>query len=482
MSSRVLVLLAIAAFVVWWYRRRVVSTAAAPAVGSTVPTPTPAPSPPASPRQQQATRNTRDVAGDVGEGEHFVLLDNANNQYTAAQHGGWWQRAYEQLWLPASRLKLSELGKADWADAGGFLNNAGGEFTRRDELGELGAALVAEASDRAGAEAFTQAVSLVAGAIPIVGTFIAKVNAVQSGDLSAADAWSNAMGNGSLGSTFRSSINQESAASQHLLRNFADGQGQFSYQGVNVIMADGPNAPLDRRTMGWPEQLQIGPMQFFSPPVSFWTATGPSGEQVTFCVRMRLFSKYAGGWVLPWISWHTVGDTSQTYTCRQSVNAAARLLRMADALICAAEPYTREGGFYYVEHPEGAPWGTFPRGKIPGLYFYVNPLMGPMLGSIFPPTAEDRRYVGKDGRTYTFYGEPMIHGAADDSDVDPAARAAHVAQAASSAALGVPLPPPAPPPAVSVVERTPLPAPAPAPAPPPPTSTGGGIVRRVGLL
>jgi hypothetical protein len=177
------------------------------------------------------------------------------------------------------------------------------------------------------------------------------------------------------------------------------------------------------------EQIGFMQGQMMVPTQPIMPALDPStGKVQRFRIRLRLFTRYAGGWVLPWLSWHFNGDTTQSVGERQTVNARARVLRAVDAIICQYAPWTREGGLYSADH---GPNATFPlsahvRGADRTLFFYRNPLLGPMLGSIFPPTKEDTRYVGSDGRIYSFWGEPLkpysssiAIGAKDDFEVDP---------------------------------------------------------------
>jgi hypothetical protein len=239
-----------------------------------------------------------------------------------------------------------------------------------------------------------------------------------------------------------------------------------------LVPPDGPEAPLDRRVMLLPEEIGLMPMQSFSPVQVLFEAVDASGKRIAFHVRQRLFTRYAGGWILPWLCWHLNGEKIQTPPgLRQTINMAARLYRAVDALIAGSRPWTREDAphGYFAEWtpaqqlagvPLMDPNRPPPRQPTGSIYFYENSFLGPVLGTIFPPGPDDRRYVGKDGRRYSFYGEPMTGlpagavGPTDDNAVDPA----RVEQAIQQAQIGVFTPAPSPPLANSVLTPPPPPS------------------------
>ena len=437
-SPRALFVVIAFALALWWYSRRRKSTAPQPV---SVPTSPPGPGAgAAAPSLNRAPPPERDVAGTVSDGEGDILQDNGNNTRVAGP-GGWQQNFYLQMWLPASRLRLSELRKEDWIYAMTFLQNGGREFTRRDDLGDLGAALIQLANDTQGGVAFTQTISAVASIVPVIGPLLSKVNAIQTSELQGGAAWETAMGNGTLGALFKSSLSDDTPQTRHLMANYTD-QWSGTHPGYalnSIELNDGPEAPLDRRVMTLPEILSLFPAQNFSPPQASWAAVDDFGNPVHFNPRMRLFTKYEGGWFLPWLCWHFNGDLTESYPLRKTINARARIYRAVDALIAARLPWIREDfAPGYVADKSTADsfpppeYAGAPRGVNKNLYFYVSPLLGPVLGSIFPPTDEDVRYVGQDGRLYSFWGEPMTgipagaYGPADDSSVDPAVKAGRV--------------------------------------------------------
>ena len=388
-----------------------------------------------------------DVAGGISDGAADFALTNGD----MAGGSTWGQNAFDQLWYPASQIPLSNLTAEDYVYAQNFLQNGGGEFSRRDDLGQLGQALLSQASGAAGAEIFNTVAGSVLSIIPIVGQAFSKVTAAQNAQLASGASWMQAMGNGTLGGVLKDSLSQPTAQTRHILANYSD--INTATAGPYGDFVDGPEAPLDRRVMLVPEQVNLYPAQHFEPqnPI-FSTGTGHK-----FRLRLRLWTKYDGGYILPWLSWHFNGDTTQHYGCKQTVNARARVLRAVDVLICQAQPFTRENApyGYWADAPKNAAYAI---GKAPRMmgaatltvdktvYFYRNPVVGVMLGSIFPPTAEDTRYIGADKRTYSYYGEPMDNpatsiGYVDDLDVNPAdagklaaRNAANAAAAAAAAA------------------------------------------------
>lgn len=362
-----------------------------------------------------------DVAGTVNDGAADILQDNGTS---AGSAGGWQLAFYEQLWLPASRLKLSDLGIQDWVYATEFLQNSNSDgFERRDDLGLLGRVLIQNAKDQQGSAILTGILGSVASLIPIVGGILSKGYAGITSTLNAGADWDTAMGNGRLGSLLKDSLGQPTQKTRHLLANYGDGTSAYN----GGMLVDGPDAHLDRQTMDLPPDLVVVPCQNFRPENPLWTGAG------TIRVRMRLFSKYQGGWLLPWLCWRFNGDPTTSMGLRSTVNARARIYRAVDAIICQFAPFVRENApnGYWAEKPLVWVGKGTPRASGAGtaigdrtLYYYRNPLVGPMLGSIFPPTVEDTRYVGTDGRTYSFYGEPMntpagTVGALSDVNIDP---------------------------------------------------------------
>lgn len=390
-----------------------------------------------------------DVAGSVSDGTADFALQNGD----LAGSTGWVQNAFDQLWYPASQIPLSNLTAEDYAYAQDFLENSGGEFTRRDDMGQLGAALIASANSNAGAALFNTIAGSVLSIIPVVGQAFSKVTAAQNQQLASSTSWQDAMGNGTLGGLLRTNLGQPTAQTMHLLANYSDANTATGGQYGDFL--DGPEAPLDRRVMEMPTQVGLQSLQHFEPnnPVLYAQQNGAAKQ---FRLRLRLWTKYEGGYILPWLSWHTNGDPTEHYGCKQTVNARARILRAVDVLICQSQPYTRENAphGYWCDTLKSAGFlSYFPRFGGSGtlsstdrsVYFYKNGFVGPMLGSIFPPTAEDVRYIGTDRRTYSYYGEPMDNptgsiGYIDDLDVNPAdasklaARNAAAAVAAAAAA------------------------------------------------
>jgi hypothetical protein len=426
----------------WWWSRRSNNMALAPSGVSTSPTPagsSGAPAPPIIVDRPPALVPTPviarppappplDVATLVTDGERDVLTLNAGISVLWSDAA---DELYRQLWKPASLIPLSNLGPEDWILAKTFLENAGGEMTRRDELGMLAHEALADASQQRGGALAASIIGTVASIIPIVGAGFNAAMQSTSGAVAGSGAWNEAMGNGQLGATIRSALSQPTQQTRHLLRNYDDTSNY----------TDGPEAPLDRRIMNLSELLGLMPAQTIQPPMQMFVA-----GRTRFRIRLRLFTRYAGGWVLPWLAVHFNGDRQQAFdsilgamSARQTVNARARVLRAVDAIICQYSPYTREGApdGYFCEGGPGKVWAAGKRPRKSGagalvddktVFYYSNPFLGPMLGSIFPPTAEDKRYVGGDGRTYSYYGEPMTGlssiavGPIDDYEVDPSNR------------------------------------------------------------
>lgn len=382
-----------------------------------------------------------DVAGAIPDGGADFMIQNGD----LAGNTGWAQDCYEQLWFPASQIPLSNLTAQDYVYAQIFLQNQGGEFTRRDDLGQLGAALIASANANGGAEVFNQIAGSILSMIPIVGKGFSMVTAAQNQALAGSANWQSALGNGAIGSLLHDSLGQPTDETRHLLANYSDTNFDAGPVGNPT---DGPEAPLDRRVMGMPVNVPFGPLQNISPWEAILQATTSNGAK-PFRIRERHFTKFQGGWVLPWLSWHTNGDTTQHYGLKATVNARARVLRAVDVIVCQATPYAREGApsGYWADVPKGSGFlSVWPRYMGAGqqtldksVYFYRNSIVGPMMGSIFPPTSEDVRYVGSDGRTYSYYGEPMNNpagsiGFVDDLDVNPADAAKLAARTAAQAA------------------------------------------------
>jgi hypothetical protein len=428
------------ALLLWWWWRASRSNKMAPALTGVSTTPTPAggqlatPAPPvmAAPTPVIARPPAPpplDVATLVSDGEADILTANAGTDVLWTSYA---DKLYRQLWKPASLIPLSNLGPEDWIYAKTFLENAGGEFTRRDDLGMLAREALADASAQRGGAVASSIIGMVASIIPIIGAGFNAAMQNTSGAVAGSAAWNEAMGNGALGATIRSALAQPTQQTRHLLRNYDDA----------ATDGDGPEAPLDRRIMVLPEVIGTMPAQTIQPAMPVFVASSSDagfGGQRRFRIRLRLFTRFAGGWVLPWLSWHCNGDHTQSVGMRQTVNARARILRAVDAIICQYSPYTREGapaGYYC----EGGPTKSWPAGVHPRfsgaghavddktVFYYSNPFIGPMLGSIFPPLREDTRYVGSDGRMYSYYGEPMnglssiAVGPIDDFQVDPSNR------------------------------------------------------------
>lgn len=382
-----------------------------------------------------------DVAGGISDGAADFMTTNGTN----AGAGAWVQQLYDQLWYPASQIPISNLTAQDYVYAQTFLQNGGGEFNRRDDLGQLGLALLAQAAANGNAAIFNTVAGSILSMIPLVGQAFGKVTAAQNQQLATSGSWDQAMGNGAIGGLLHDSLGSPTLETRHLLANYSDSKFDAGPVGNPT---DGPEAPLDRRVMGLPESVPFMPLQNFSPWVAILQASGAGGMK-QFRIRQRLFTKFAGGWCLPWLSWHTNGDTTQHYGAKQTVNMRARVLRAVDVIICQASPYSREGApaGYWADVQKSAGFlSTWPRYMGAGelvhdtsVYFYRNPIAGPMMGSIFPPLAEDVRYVGSDGRTYSYYGEPMGNpagaiGYVDDLGVNPADAGLYAAEQTKAAA------------------------------------------------
>jgi hypothetical protein len=382
------------------------------------------------------------VAGAVSGDD--VLKNNGQATFSPAAASGWMDQFFWQVWLPASRVRLSTLTREDVIYAGKFLSNIGptDEFARRDDLGFLGQQLIEQAKSQGGAQIWEQVAGLVASMIPVAGPLIAKATSIQSAALAGGGDWETAMGNGQVASMITVALGEDTPPSHHLLRNYSDiatTPNPLDYTPAN----DGPDMPLDARVLHFPAQIGafVQPSPIKPQPTQFVRPDGKGSGY--YAARLRLFTKYQGGWVLPWLSLHFNGDgVTDDPDLRTTVNRRARIYRAVDMLICKAQPWTRENppnGYWCEMSSSDVSYTPKRMPTSPTVYFYSNPAIGPMLGSIFPPLSEDTRYVGTDGRQYSYWGEPMTNPAPDpkrlqsDANVDPRPK---ISPSAIQAAIG----------------------------------------------
>lgn len=348
-----------------------------------------------------------DVAGDVQESEVDALQQNPGLQ-TQTSAGDF----FRHVWLPASLVPISSLTSYDYRMAVALLS---GGLHRRADLEPLYQRFIVDEQGKGTGVAAAGVVSAIASIIPIVGSVVARGIASEGAQVAAGVAGDLASANGDI-NALRTTVNLANLdpPAQMLLAPVWQGDG------INSGIGD---KPMDFSVEPW--VAEAGVVAY--PPVGIngiipqkyfdQMPFRPRDAQLRFCAHRRLFTLFQYGMMLPWVSDELIADKTAGTTLRQAINQRARVFRVLDIICCLAYPdnnVLNRANLTDDTNPLAAGnWtaGWYLKNKGQGqsdpIYYYVNPTVGGMYGSIFPPTAEDKHIVDSDGFPRDFQGNRL---------------------------------------------------------------------------
>jgi hypothetical protein len=347
-----------------------------------------------------------DVAGDVVNTEVDALqtqpgLDTNSN---APDH-------FRHLWLPASKVPISSLSSYDFRLALALLS--GGLHRRPDLEPNYQHAIEEIQAQATGAEA-SGIIGAVASIVPVIGAVLSKISGMETSELGS--DISSTLGNiGADMSQLRTTVNPSNLdpPAQMLLAPVWQGDGTAGLG----------DEPMTFETEPWVAEAGV----IAKPPVgitgvipaSYFAAMPfrPRTDQAVvyrYSPRRRLFTMFQYGLILPWVSDELIADATSGQTLRQAINVRARVYRAIDVICCLAYPDNNVLDISKLladDNPLAtgnwtAGWYNMPKesGATDPLYYYINPSVGNMFGSIFPPTAEDKHIFDADGFPRDFQG------------------------------------------------------------------------------
>jgi len=331
-------------------------------------------------------------------------IELSNLQGGTAMQGaapGWWQLFHEQCELPAGRLKISDLWPYHFQLANAML---AGRISRSDQSGRLYQKVLADiAQNKKTAQDLAianQVISGVAAFIPVIGGAIklAVGTGISEGEKGAiANATNDVQALTSL-SQIKSGIGQGSPEGQMWLSNKdsnkpAEAQYVYDSSGLLTLYTVGLSS------MGGYYVDALGasanPAQAVSYPKV--TANGTTAERYTINpgysfvpsgMRMRLFTMFQYGWVLPWLSPNA--GLGVDLDIPRRIAGRAAMMRCFDIMSTLSDP---------IDPPMDD------KGN-PNRYWYNSAVFGPLMGCTLPPTAEDG-VIRIGGVTVGYHGQDI---------------------------------------------------------------------------
>lgn len=349
----------------------------------------------------------RDVSGDISNNEqHFLpvkqYLNDPNGvganiwSGTGAIDGSGWDMVnnnsianfFRWYWLPASKVKLSEITLYEWRLAFAML---GGSLHHRPDL-EFRYRNFINGVKQDQESAFAGSiVAQVASIVPIIGKVFNQVVQAQVAAANSADM-ADVRGAGTMASGFRFSVDPKNLdpPAAMLLQPSYNGEGEKILDTTNT-----PWIPLAGTILQGPMIDGKVPSKYVGTPDFPWE---PWAGGYSFNAHKRFFCYYQYGIFMPWICDEIFGKPAMS--TKASVNLSARIYKAIDVLSVLAFPDVG------VRNSERAVEGRtiLPWSQSAPVYYYHNPVMGDVLGSVFPPTDEDVQIVNSDGYTLNWYG------------------------------------------------------------------------------
>ncbi len=358
---------------------------------------------------------TRDVSGDisneelhplpvqevliqVGEGavghgvSNFGLdsktgIDIANSQAVVGLDDFF----FRWFWLPASKVKLSEITPYEWRMSFALL---GGSVHRRMDREMRYQAAMLDIKQRQESAMVGSLIAKVGAMVPVIGSVFAAVVQSQVTNVAAQAIGTDARAVGASGSSYRFAVDPKNLdpPAAMLLAPAYKGDGDkkidthvmpwLEEQGLNlestVIPGNVPKKYIGTSDFPWPEFGGVG--------------------RFRYAINKRFFTCHQYGIFMPWICDEFF---NRQLTTKQQVNFIARVYKAIATLTVMAFPdiTIRDPARGWVGRPKPGPWGYSDP-----VYYYNNPIMGDVLGSIFPPTEEDKGISNSAGYMLNFQG------------------------------------------------------------------------------
>ena len=323
-----------------------------------------------------------DVAGDVRDDETDWLTEDVNTQELQ-----WRNQFYRQMWLPASKVLPSQLDPQTWRYTIALLSGKLHRYNDASHAWQIITQAYGSSKEAAGGG---QAVATAVGAIlSLINPILGKVWDAGVGsqiDLAIAQA----------DIAFQSAGKVGGVISKNLGELFKDSLRPENLDPpVRMMLASsshGGESKMDPNLVPWFAQSGIYlEDRWVAPP---WNSDNYAG--VYYYPHARFFTQFSsggqhGGWILPWLSFELGYGGNEQYglggmkTLRQRINMRARIYKALEMISNMADPDTEA-----LKSPL-----QFPNKY---RYYYMNPVLGPIAGSIFPPTVEDKRIKTADGR------------------------------------------------------------------------------------
>lgn len=339
------------------------------------------------------------TAKDVNASKTGIDMSNPQSRISADR---WF---FKWFWLPASKVKLSEITPYEWRMAFALL---GGSVHRRMDREKRFGGYVLGLKLQQESQAIGGIIAKIGAMVPIVGQTFAQV--VQSAVFNAAASAtaSEARAMGQAAGSYRVAVdpkNLDPPAAMILAP---------AYTGAG-------DAKVETKIMPWLEQqgLIFADMEIngYVPEEYIGTADFPwpkfvsqgLGHQHLYAINRRWFCSHQYGLFLPWICDEFF---SRQLTTKQQVNLVARVYKAIATLSVMAFPDVgirdpnRSNKADEITDPTSNYMGrpSNPWGYLYPVYYYNNPLFGDVLGSIFPPTDEDKPIVNNSGHLLTSWG------------------------------------------------------------------------------
>jgi hypothetical protein len=334
------------------------------------------------PAASQDVASTLDV--DFSKEHHILTADIANGQNGAAVNDSF----FRQVWLPASRFKLSNLTDYQMRLAFGVLS---GSVHRYADLEDKYQQFLEEQR-----QASTQAIagtvfSAVGSIIPIIGKVFSTVvsSAVASVN---SDIIHNAGGAASMMSSIHVAVDLKNLdpPAQMLLQPGWNGQGEKRF---------------DMSVAPWVSQSGV---QLYDPvfngqvPAKYRQDLGnlcriDKTPVSTYASHKRLWNSYQYGIFLPWVCDEFFGPGS---TLKDQINSVAAAYKLLDTICCMAFPDST------IRDPSRKGQNLWGQNRT-NYYYYSNKYFGDILGTIFPPTDEDTYIQNSAGEMLDYNGYPF---------------------------------------------------------------------------
>jgi hypothetical protein len=372
------IVLAVAAWFIFRSVRRVQLLAPTVGGGGDNPRLPPTAPPSGNPLLDRPSVDSGDVAGDVDNGEPDFWLENfdyANRLIKPGLFAELQDRFYRQMYLPASLIPISVLGRDDFVLAmkmlAGVLTPGGCQLaqgeSRQKEMDD------AEGDAHFAIEIVNAILAVVAA---IVTVFCAPAGVALGAALGALSAEEeSAFKEASDGDKKRAA--EALATAQAAFQKISAGDRETLARWIGPVMATGDRFPRD--WPGGPNPLFNG-VSLDSAPATLWA----SRQGFTFYPRFALTSFNVQRFALLWNS----AELACSLPLRQRVNRRARIYRALDVIGCLMFPSERHVFNPTTGEQEGV--------QDDRLYSYLSGRALPVIGSIFPPRAAqgDTRFPG----------------------------------------------------------------------------------------